>query len=220
MNIRLFKVAKEGLPLIFLIGMVGWIIALLGFFKLSFLIFILTLFTLSFFRDPERILFREENAVVSPADGEIIEISDKIEKDYLNRSSKKVSIFLSIFDCHINRFPVAGRVLGTKYYPGNFTMAFKKNSSDVNEKLLTYIETKNGVKLVLVQIAGLVARRIVSYATLGTEFAQGERFGIIKFGSRVDLYLPIESRIEVELNQKVRAGETVLAWIDKQEEKN
>ncbi|NIP30041.1 MAG: phosphatidylserine decarboxylase family protein [Candidatus Dadabacteria bacterium] len=212
MNLIFFKIAREGLQLIFTILIIGWILALLGYLHISLLFLLLTLFLVYFFRDPERIVLQESNAIISPADGKIIEISEETEEEYLNEDTKKISIFLSIFDCHINRFPVSGKVLGTKYYPGKFIMAFKKKASKVNERLLTHIESNTGIQLVMVQIAGLLARRIISYANLESEFNQGEKFGMIKFGSRVDLYLPVSSQIDIELGQKVKAGETVLAW--------
>ncbi|MGH7885041.1 MAG: phosphatidylserine decarboxylase family protein [Thermodesulfobacteriota bacterium] len=214
MDIKIFKVASEGLQTIFLLAAIGWLLSLFGFKFLSVLFFILTIFVLFFFRDPERVIVYNSDAFVSPADGRVIEISEHPENDYLEKNYKRISIFLSIFDCHINRFPVSGKVLGTKYHPGRFIMAFKKSSSELNEKLSTFIESTNGIHIVLVQVAGFLARRIISSASLDNEFSQGQRFGMIKFGSRVDLYIPLESRVEVTLGQKVRAGETILAWLN------
>lgn len=214
MDIKVIKVASEGLSLIFLLGAFGWLLSLIGLGFLSFLVLLLTLFTIFFFRDPERFTVEDDNAFYSPADGKVIEISNQQENDHIQQEMKRVSIFLSIFDCHINRFPVSGKVLGTKYSKGRFVMAFRKNASDLNERLSTFIESEGGLKIVMVQIAGLVARRIISNAKLDSSFNQGERFGMIKFGSRVDLYLPVNSRVDVTLGQKVKAGETVLAWVN------
>lgn len=214
MDIKVIKVASEGLPTIFLLGALGWLLSLLGLNSLSVVFFLLTLFTIFFFRNPNRNTSDKEDAVISPADGKIIEISTHIENDHLNKKCLRISIFLSILDCHINRFPVSGTVLGTKYHEGKFVMAFNKHSSELNERLSTFIKSKSGVELVMVQIAGFLARRIVSDAKLSSEFSQGQKFGMIKFGSRVDLYIPKESKVDVTLGQKVRAGETVLAWLN------
>ena len=215
MDLKFFKVAKEGLPIIFSLLIIAWVVALLGYFNLSLLLFALNLFNLFFFRDPERDIIIDSNAVISPADGKVIDISEQIEEHYINNKCKKISIFLSIFDCHINRFPVDGKVFGTKHLDGKYKMAFENDASNENERLITYINNQeNGIKLVVVQVAGFVARRIISYAKLDSEFAQGERFGLIKYGSRGDIYLPLKSKFDVEVGQKVRAGETVLAWIN------
>ena len=214
MDIKVIKVASEGLLTIFLLGALGWLLSLLGFNSLSVVFFVLTLFAIFFFRNPDRNIFKNDDAVISPADGKIIDISTYTEKDHLDQKCLRVSIFLSIFDCHINRFPISGKVLGTKYHEGKFVMAFNKNSSELNERLSTFIKSKSGVKLVMVQIAGFLARRIVSDAKLSSEFSQGQKFGMIKFGSRVDLYIPEDSKVDVTLGQKVRAGETVLAWLN------
>ena len=214
MGLKFFKVAKEGLPIILLFGFIGWVFALLGYFTISILLFIFTLFNLFFFRDPQRSLVIDSNAIISPADGKIVDICEENEEHYLNKNSKRISIFLSILDCHINRFPVTGKVLGTKYIKGRFKMAFDNSASNENERLITFIKNDIGNKIVLVQIAGLIARRIVSYASLDSEFTQGEKFGIIKYGSRIDIFLPVKSKVDIEIGQKVRAGETVLAWIN------
>ncbi len=214
MDIKVLKVAREGLSTIFLLGALGWLLSLFGFQSLSFLFFILTLFTLFFFRNPDRKVVEDEKAFISPADGKVIDISNQTEKDHLDKECLRISIFLSILDCHINRFPVSGKVLGTKYHSGKFVMAFNKHSSELNERLSTFIESKSGVQLVITQVAGFLARRIVSDAKLHSEFSQGNKFGMIKFGSRVDLYIPTESNVSVTLGQKVRAGETVLAWVN------
>lgn len=214
MDIKLLKVAPEGLTTIFLMGAFGWILALVGLGHFSFLVFLLTLFTVYFFRDPDRFTVEDENVFISPADGKVVDISMQTEKDHTGEQMQRISVFLSIFDCHINRFPVSGKVLATKYSRGKFVMAFKKNASDLNERLSTLIQPDSGPEIVMVQIAGLVARRIVSDAKLDSYFNQGEKFGMIKFGSRVDLYIPGGCRVNVTEGQKVIAGETVLAWAE------
>ena len=207
------RISPEGLPLIFLAVLIGWVLALFDLSLLSLLFFILTICFIYFFRDPERNIISDPDAVISPADGKIIRIENSTEGEFLKKECLKVSIFLSILDCHVNRFPVSGKVLATKYMPGKFNLAYQPELSDKNEQLMTFVETDGGPKIVFSQIAGFLARRIVSYADVGTAFQQGERFGIIKFGSRMDLYLPPDSVLEVREGEKVKAGETVLAWL-------
>lgn len=214
MDLRLPRVASEGLSIIFASGGLCLIFALLGFFLLFIISVLLTGFFVFFFRDPQRDLPPlDPGSVICPADGEIIDISETFENDYLKQSTRRISIFLSIFDCHINRSPVSGKVVGTTYYPGEFKMAFRKNSSDANERRATLIECEDGVRVVIVQVAGFLARRIVSRAKFGDMLEIGEKFGMIKFGSRVDVYLPEDVKIGVEVGQKVVAGRTVIAWL-------
>ena len=214
MNFRFVRVESEGLGIVFISAVLCLILALLGLFFLFIVFFLLTAFFVFFFRDPERELPPlDPGSVICPADGKIIDISEVLEDDYLKRNTRRVSIFLSIFDCHINRSPVSGKVIGTTYYSGKFRMAFEKNSSDANERLVTLIECENGVRVVIVQVAGFLARRIVSRAKFGDVLEIGEKFGMIKFGSRVDVYLPVDVKVGVEVGQKVLAGRTVIAWL-------
>ncbi len=214
MDFRFLRVASEGLGIIYVSAALCLILALLGFFFLFIVFLLLTAFFVFFFRDPERELPPlDPGSVICPADGKIIDISEIFEDDYLKRNTRRISIFLSIFDCHINRSPVSGRVVGTTYYTGKFKMAFKGNSSDTNERLATLIECEGGVRVVIVQVAGFLARRIVSCAKFGDVLEIGEKFGMIKFGSRVDIYLPEDVKVGVEVGQKVVAGRTVIAWL-------
>lgn len=214
MDLRFLRVASEGLGIIYASTALCLLFALLGFFFLFFVFVLLTTFFVYFFRDPERdIPPLDPGSVICPADGKVIDISETFEDGYLKRNTRRISIFLSIFDCHVNRFPVSGKVVGTTYYPGKFKMAFERNSSDANERLLTLIECENGVRVVIVQVAGFLARRIVSRAKFGDELEIGEKFGMIKFGSRVDVYLPEDVKVGVEVGQKVVAGRTVIAWL-------
>ena len=214
MDFRFVRVESEGLSIVFVSAALCLILALLGFFLLFVVFFLLTAFFVFFFRDPERELPPlDPGSVICPADGKIIDISEVLEDDYLKRNTRRISIFLSIFDCHINRSPVSGKVVGTTYYPGEFRMAFEKNSSDANERLITLIECENGVRVVIVQVAGFLAKRIVSRAKFGDVLEIGEKFGMIKFGSRVDVYLPADVKVGVEVGQKVVAGRTVIAWL-------
>ncbi|MGI9534339.1 MAG: phosphatidylserine decarboxylase family protein [Thermodesulfobacteriota bacterium] len=206
------RISPEGLPMILLAGLVGWILAFSDFTLLSFVFFILTIALIFFFRDPERNTVSDSDAVLAPADGKILKISNTKETEFIKKDCLKISIFLSILDCHVNRFPVSGKVLATKYKPGKYNLAYEPELSDENEQLMTYVELNSGPRIVFSQIAGFLARRIVSYADVGSYFDQGERFGIIKFGSRMDLYLPTSSVVEIQEGDKVKAGETILAW--------
>ena len=214
MDFRFVRVESEGLGVISVSAALCLLFLLLGPFSLFGFFLLLTVFFVFFFRDPERELPPlDPGSVICPADGKIMDISEVFEDDYLKRTTRRISIFLSIFDCHINRFPVSGKVVGTTYYPGKFKMAFERNSSDANERLVTLIECEGGVRVVIVQVAGFLARRIVSRAKFGDVLEIGEKFGMIKFGSRVDVYLPEDVEVGVEVGQKVVAGRTVIAWL-------
>ncbi len=214
MDFRFVRVASEGLGIIYVSAALCILLALFGSFSLFLVFLLLTAFFVFFFRDPEReIPPLDPGSVICPADGKIIDISETFEDNYLKRNTRRISIFLSIFDCHINRFPVSGKVVGTTYYPGKFKMAFEGDSSESNERLVTLIECEDGVRVIIVQVAGFLARRIVSRAKFGDVLEIGEKFGIIKFGSRVDVYLPEDVKVGVEVGQKVVAGRTVIAWL-------
>ena len=214
MDFRFVRVASEGLGIIYVSAALCILLALFGSFSLFLVFLLLTAFFVFFFRDPEReIPPLDPGSVICPADGKIIDISETFEDNYLKCNTRRISIFLSIFDCHINRFPVSGKVVGTTYYPGKFKMAFEGDSSESNERLVTLIECEDGVRVIIVQVAGFLARRIVSRAKFGDVLEIGEKFGIIKFGSRVDVYLPEDVKVGVEVGQKVVAGRTVIAWL-------
>ena len=207
------KISSEGLPMIISSAALGWLLALFGFTTLSFVALILTICLLFFFRDPERNITTDPDAVISPADGTVLSINNVKETEFLNKECVKVSIFLSVLNVHVNRFPVSAKVLATKYKPGKFNLAYDAEGSEENEKLSTFVQMDSGVKLLFSQVAGFLARRIVSNADVGDYYSQGERFGIIKFGSRMDIYLPKKAVLEVDIGDKVTAGETILAWL-------
>lgn len=220
MRIRRAPVASEGFIYIGGLFLLAWLAAVLGFIVLSIILVLLAAFNVFFFRDPERSIPDEPDAYLSPADGVIIFVEDSYEPDFFDESAQKISISLAVYDCHINRMPTACKVISTKYTKGSFHIAnmpswlypeSMKKKSDDNERLSTLVETSDGKQIVVSQIAGFLARRIISYAEPGMEFKSGDRFGMIKFGSRVDLYLPKDSSIEVREGQRVWAGETVLA---------
>ncbi len=192
------------------------VIALLSFFFKSYWVAIpfgiLTLWCIWFFRDPERQFEGGEHVLVSPADGKIIEIKE-VDYPYLIQGrALKVSIFMNIFNVHVNRFPLSGTVLETKYFEGSFMGAFKEKASLENEQMGVLIDHK-GTSILFIQIAGLIARRIICRVKKGDTLARGERFGLIRFGSRVDVYLPLNSKIAVNIGQKVFAGHTKLGEV-------
>jgi phosphatidylserine decarboxylase len=166
-----------------------------------------------FFRNPARVIPEQPNAVVSPADGTVIGIEEVEEGRFVKERMKKVSIFMSVFNVHINRIPYSGMVREVSYNPGKFLVASVDKASLLNEQNAVVIETAQGKKILFVQIAGLVARRIVCYLAKGEAVTRGERFGLIRFGSRVDIYLPANSTLAVSLKQKVTGGETIIGHL-------
>ncbi len=171
---------------------------------------LLLLFTLYFFRDPDRIPPKGDDLVVSPADGEVVAITPVREDEYLKADVIQVSIFMSPLNVHVNRFPVSGTVGFYRHVPGEYLMAFEEKSSSRNERTLIGIE--NGrCRVLFKQIAGFIARRIVAQVNVGDHAVAGQRFGMIKFGSRVDVLVPRDAGIRVQLGEKTVAGETVLA---------
>ncbi|WP_267922197.1 phosphatidylserine decarboxylase [Methylobacterium sp. C25] len=212
----LVPIHKEGYPFI-LIGIV--LTVLLGYFaQFFFWIFvILTLWVCYFFRDPERVVPSGEGLVIAPADGRVNLISTVVpppELDLSHEPMLRISVFMNVFDCHVNRVPVTGRIGQIHYTPGLFLNAELDKASDDNERNGLVIETTHKglpLRVGVVQIAGLVARRIVGFVSAGDTLQSGERFGLIRFGSRVDVYLPTTARVLVGLGQKSVAGETVLA---------
>ena len=211
------KIAVEGFAYIAIFGVLAWITAFFDFNLLSLFFALSTCFTAYFFRDPERETPKDAYAVIAPADGRVVAIKNVSEENFLNREMICISVFLSITDCHINRFPVTGRVLATKYITGRFHKAYLNLASRENERLATLVETEDKEQIVIVQIAGIIARTIVSYLTLGDLVQRGERFGMIKFGSRVDLYLPLGCEVTVAVEDKVRGGETIIGWLKERE---
>lgn len=165
---------------------------------------------LNFFRDPERSHPPEENIVVSPADGKVVVIKEVFEPEYLGTNALQVSIFMSPLDVHVNRFPLSGTVGYFKHIQGEYLVAFDEKSSERNERTLIGVES-NGYKILFKQIAGAVARRIVAPVSVGQRAVRGERFGMIKFGSRVDVVMAKPAEVTVSLEDRVLAGETVLA---------
>ncbi|OFY38628.1 MAG: phosphatidylserine decarboxylase [Bacteroidetes bacterium GWF2_40_14] len=167
-------------------------------------------FLLRFFRSPNRVVLTDDTAVLAPADGKIVIVKEVYEGEYLKCNCIQVSVFMSVFNVHINWFPVGGVVSYFKYHPGNYLVAMHPKSSEKNERTSIVVD-HNGTPVLFRQIAGLLARRIVCYAKEGTEIEQGDQTGFIKFGSRVDIFLPIDSRIQVTRGQHVKGRQTVIA---------
>ena len=200
----------------------GWLFLAIAFFAsalltyiqnpLSWIAWTVTLFILQFFRDPLRNKPSKKNVVLSAADGKVIAI-EKMVNPYTNKSSIKVSVFMNVFNVHSNKCPVDGKILEKYYYPGKFLNASLSKASLENERCAITIQTKEKKTITCVQIAGLIARRILCYKDKGDEVKAGERYGFIKFGSRVDLYLPTNASIKVNLGQTVKNTETIIAEI-------
>ena len=175
---------------------------------------ILTVFCGSFFRDPERFPPLKEGSVVSPADGRVLSVTEVEGPEFSGmESATKVSIFMSIFNVHVNRSPAAGRVLDICYKPGKFFSANLDKAAEENERNLVVIEDEQRRRIAFVQIAGLIARRIVCFVEPDDYLEKGERFGLIRFGSRVDLYLPTDTEIDISVSQHVKAGETIIGYL-------
>lgn len=198
--------------IILLIGLItnnGWI-------KYSFIILsiALFLFCLNFFRDPERITPNRDDIIVAPADGEIVIVKDTEENEFIKEYVTQVSIFMSPFNVHVNRIPISGKVEMNKYIKGEYLVAFYEKADKRNERTEIGISNKHG-KILFTQVAGFVARRIVNTLKLGDEVKMGNRFGMIKFGSRSDIYAPKNWKLKVKVGDKVTAGETILFELNK-----
>lgn len=178
---------------------------------LAFVFVLLTLWVAYFFRDPERLGDRGERLVISPADGRVVMVTDVPEPMFFHGPARRVSIFMNVFDVHVNRYPVSGIVRYVHYNPGKFLNAATDKSSLENEQRSVGIAMAGDRRVLVRQIAGLIARRIVTYSREGDAAVQGERMGIIRFGSRVDVFLPPGTRVRVSVGQRATAGVTVLA---------
>ena len=180
---------------------------------------ILYLLMVNFFRFPNRHIVVKDNTILAPADGKIVVVEETFEPEYLKKQCIQVSIFMNIFNVHINWFPVNGIIKFFKYHPGRYMAAYLPKSSTENERTTIAIETSNGQEIVMRQIAGAMAKRIVSYAPVGGKARQNEHAGFIKFGSRVDLYLPLGTKIDVKLGQKVTGSQTLIGTFQEPESK-
>lgn len=213
-------IAREGLHLIF-IGLVltaGFILLASRYdnkilFGLSIFFGVLTLFTIFFFRDPARQVNVKPNCLVSPADGRILAVEEIMDDPHIGGKALKVSIFLSVFDVHVNRVPVSGKIDYVKYNPGKFFSAFKDKASHFNEQTEIGMTAATGHKIIFKQIAGSIARRIVCYLHPGDDVISGARFGMIRFGSRTELIVPDNTSITVKVGDHVKGAESVIGYL-------
>ena len=202
--------APEGAPLIGLLTVFSLCSALLDWWPVTLVCLILLVFTIHFFRDPERVIPQDNDVAVSPADGKIVRIENR--PDPMNGENRQcISVFMNVFSVHVNRTPVTGTVIGINYLPGKFFNAAWDKASTDNEQCRWLMKDEFGSEWTFVQIAGLVARRIVPHAETGDSLRRGQRFGMIRFGSRVDVYIPHDYTPAVRPGDAVFAGQTILA---------
>jgi phosphatidylserine decarboxylase len=208
-------IAPEGWPFILVslvLTVILWFVDLrIGFYPLFYPALSLTFFVIWFFRDPERDIPVSDGAIVSPADGKVIIVEEVDEDRFLKQRALKISIFMNVFNVHVNRFPATGRIVDIFYNPGKFFNASFDKASLLNEQNALLIEAENGKRYVANQIAGLIARRIVCRVKPGDKLTRGERFGLIRFGSRLDVFLPVDVAVKVKVGEKVSAGSSILA---------
>ncbi|HET7596928.1 MAG TPA: phosphatidylserine decarboxylase [Burkholderiales bacterium] len=205
-------IAREGWPYVAAtVGLAVLVNALAGFWW-ALPLWLVALFVVQFFRDPPRRIPEERNAVLAPADGRIVAV-ERAQDPYLNRDALKMSVFMNVFNAHSNRSPVDGEIRNTWYHAGKFINAMMSKASLENERAAMWIRTPGGADVTCVQVAGLIARRILCYAKTGQTLARGERFGFIRFGSRVDVYLPPAAVPRKSIGDKVYATESVLALL-------
>jgi phosphatidylserine decarboxylase len=204
-------IAREGWPFLGIaVAISALVTALWGWWSLPF--WLASLFILQFFRDPPREVPDDPAAVVSPADGRVVSVG-RAQDPYLRREALKVSVFMNVFNVHSNRSPVDGTVKERWYFPGGFLNAALDKASLDNERNALWLQTSQGRDVTCVQVAGLIARRILCYVDPGAALARGQRFGFIRFGSRVDVYLPLDAEVTAAIGEKVYAAQSVLAWL-------
>jgi phosphatidylserine decarboxylase len=207
-------IAREGWPFLAVALIASLAVTFIAPWYCSLPLWLASLFILQFFRDPPRNIPGDDRTVVSPADGRIVAV-ERTQDPYLQRDALKVSVFMNVFDVHSNRSPVDGVVEKDWYHPGKFLNATLSKASSENERKALWIKTVNGFDVVCVQVAGLIARRILCYVRSGDRLARGQRYGFIRFGSRVDVYLPPDVLVKSSIGDKVYAAESVLAELPK-----
>lgn len=206
-----FPVAKAGYPFITASAFATAVFALLGITPLAVAGLLITGFICFFFRDPDRLIPAGEGLIVSPADGKVIKIEDVTQTPFFDGPCTRISVFMSVFNVHVNRTPHEGTIRRVDYHTGKFFSANRDKASQDNERNALLLESPGGRQVGFVQIAGLIARRIICRVQPGDTMRRGERFGLICFGSRLDIYLPKGARIEVALGDKVQAGSSIVA---------
>ena len=211
---------KEGFKIILIAAliMVSGLLLIDNFISIywlqkSLMIILLVFFVLvlQFFRDPKRNTALDDQHVIAPADGKVVVIEEVEEKEYFKGKRRQISIFMSPLNVHVTRYPVSGKVVYSKYHPGKYLVAWHPKSSEENERTTIVIHNDSAGEVLYRQIAGAVARRIVNYAKKDKQVIQGEDAGFIKFGSRIDIFVPLDMKINVSLDQKTRGGETIIA---------
>lgn len=180
---------------------------------IAIILIVLLVLILQFFRNPKRNTELNDLSVVSPVDGKVVVIEEVFEKEFFNENRLQVSVFMSPINVHVTRYPIGGKIVYSKYHPGKYLVAWHPKASEENERTTVVVENKTYGQVLYRQIAGALAKRIVNYATVDDKAIQGADSGFIKFGSRVDVFLPLDTNIKVNLNQKVRGGESVIAQI-------
>ncbi|MFP4556308.1 MAG: phosphatidylserine decarboxylase family protein [Bacteroidales bacterium] len=213
------RIHKEGYKILTISLMLFTVIFALSWFAMGPIALIISIaillplyiFMLRFFRVPSRTISVDEDKILSPCDGKVVAIEEVYESEYLNSKCIQISVFMSVWNVHINWYPVGGKVAYSKYHPGKFLVAWEPKSSTLNERTTVAVESNNGAKVLFRQIAGFVARRIICTAKVGNNVKQADEVGFIKFGSRVDVLLPLSAKVKVELNQKVTGTQSVLA---------
>ncbi len=209
-----YPIARPGWPFIGAAAFATLVLALLGMKVAAVAMLIVAACICAFFRDPDRAVPQIDGGVVSPADGKIIICEKVAASDFYEGECLKISIFMSVFNVHVNRMVCDGHIRDVAYHPGKFFSANLDKASRENEHNALYVDTPSGQRLVVVQIAGLIARRIICGAQAGDELVRGQRFGMICFGSRLDVYLPPDARPDVHVGQKVRAGGSLLGFLN------
>ncbi len=202
--------AREGWPFVAIALAVAVALTLLGFAWLAAIAWFALVFVVQFFRDPPRTIPTEPRAVLSAADGRVVAVGP-VRDPYLDREALKISVFMNVFNVHSNRSPVDGSVANAWYHPGSFLNAALDKASLENERNALHLRTATGTDVICVQIAGLIARRVLCYVKPGDTLARGQRYGFIRFGSRVDLYLPPDAAPKVALGDRVHATESIIA---------
>jgi phosphatidylserine decarboxylase len=212
-NKPVLPIASEGFLVIAASAFVTVYLAALGLGLASLLFLAVTIFLVFFFRDPERMIPEEAGAVVSPADGKIVEVKVVRDCEFAREELLKISVFMSVFNVHVNRVPIEGAVTNISYNPGKFFSANMDKASEHNERNAVSLDLEDGRKVIVVQVAGLIARRIVCKIRQGDHLKRGERFGMICFGSRLDVYLPSDTKSAVCVGDKVFAGTSILGYL-------
>ena len=213
---------KYGYTTIGVVAIISFVLIVLSFFiqntpaKIVIILSaaLILILTLNFFRDPDRKTPNRERILTSPADGKVIVVKSKLDNNFVGENVNLISIFMSPLDVHVNRIPISGTVEYLKYHQGKYLAAFDENAMNINERLEIGINSKYG-KVLFTQVAGFLARRIVTELNIGDTVKIGNRFGMIKFGSRVDIYVPNDFKPSVKLNDRVTAGETILFELNK-----